>query len=340
MRGGTYIKKQINPIKDTNLNTIRRALREVKTATKPQLAELTGLSVVTVNSLVAALIEEGEILPDTVQSSEGGRPAASFRYHSDFRMALAIYMHECDGADTIYYRVVNLAGEVVEKSEQQEAAINQASFDETIAELLLKYPQIKAICFGIPGYETEEGLMVIDYETMGNQPLSHYVKEKFRLPVLVENDVNAATMGYCVRNKIGKKECVIGLYFPDKYPPGGGIYLDGKLYKGKNGMAGEIRYLPLSIDWENFDYEPAKMKEAIVKTILSVQCLYNPDKIVIYGKEISPQIKEEVSKQRTTQAEQLLCSEIIISEELNQDFEEGIKQSALNMIDTAVTRMD
>ena len=47
MRADTRLMKQLN------INTLRRVLSEQGQATKPQLAGLTGLSVVTVNALIA-----------------------------------------------------------------------------------------------------------------------------------------------------------------------------------------------------------------------------------------------------------------------------------------------
>lgn len=254
------MRKKVNLIKDINLNKVRSALKALGTATKPQLAEVTGLSVVTVNSLVNTLIDIGEILPDEILNSEGGRPAASFRYNSEFRLALMIYMHEYRGQDTAFYCVVNLRGEVIERDKHILSDVYVQSFDSHIENLLGKFSQIKAICFGIPGDEVNQKLIISDYEKMREQSLSGYIGEKFHLPVLVENDINAAVMGYCHQNKIRSDKCVIGLYFPDKYPPGAGIYLNGNIYKGKNGLAGEIKYLPFGIDWESFDYNPKEVE--------------------------------------------------------------------------------
>ena len=44
-------------------------------------------------------------------------------------------------------------------------------------------------------------------------------------------------------------ESIVGIYMPSKYPPGSSICLNGKILKGKNNLAGEIKYLPCDIDW-------------------------------------------------------------------------------------------
>lgn len=264
---------------------------------------------------------------------EGGRPAASFRYNSGFRMVLVIYMHEFHGRDTAFYGVVNLRGEVVAREEQMLSEVGVDSFDARIRRFLGHFPQIRAICFGIPGVEVNEELVISDYELLRGQSLSRSIRDKFQLPVLVENDVNAAVMGYCQQHDIRRDQCVIGLYFPDKYPPGAGIYLNGALLKGRNGLAGEIKYLPLGIDWVTFDYHPEEWQEVMVKTIWAFCCMCNPDRIVLYGDSINEAVPELILERYRSTVEQLLLPDITISTDLNRDFEAGIKRIALHMIE-------
>ncbi len=326
------MEKKDNLIKKVNLDKMRNALKSAGIATKPQLADITGLSVVTVNSLMNTLLAAGEVLPDLTVASEGGRPAASFCYNSKFRMALAIYMHEYHGQDTAFYCVVDLLGNVIERREQSLSNVCVESFDAQIEELLGSYSQIQGVCFGIPGEEVNQKLIISDYEKMREQSLSGHIGEKFHIPVLVENDINAAVMGYCRQNNIPGEECVIGLYFPDKYPPGAGIYLGGNIYKGKDGLAGEIKYLPLGIDWDSFVYHSEEIKEIIIKTIQTFCCICNPDQIVLYGENMDRAISEMLRERCRSQVEKIMLPKGIILGDLNADFEAGIRHIALGMI--------
>lgn len=323
-----------NIIKELNLNKVRSALKVAGTATKPQLAETTGLSVVTINSLVNTLLDAGELLTDTILNSDGGRPAASFRYNSKFRLALTIFMHEYEGQDTAFYCVADLRGEVIERTEQNLSSVNVDSFDSVIENLLCRYPQIKAICFGIPGEEVNQRLVISDYEKLKEQSLSGHIFKRFHLPVHIENDINAAVMGYCYHNNVPTNKCIIGLYFPGKYPPGAGIYLNGHIYKGRDGLAGEIKYLPFGIDWESFDYNPADMENIKLKTIQAFQCMFNPHAIVLYGEKTPDSISRILQEKSLSTVEKILLPEIITSTDLNTDFEAGIRQIALKLIDT------
>lgn len=332
-KGENVMSKQVNLIKKINLDKIRKALKAVDTATKPQLAELSGLSVVTVNSLINTLLDSGEVLTDTILASEAGRPAASFRYNGGFRMALVIYMHEYRGQDTAFYCVIDLMGAVLARFQHRLDDIWLGSFDFHIQKLLEEFPQIKTICFGIPGDEINQRLIISDYERLQGQSLSGYMEERFHLPVFVENDINAAVAGYCHQNAVRDDQCIVGVYFPDKYPPGAGIYLNGGLYKGRNGLAGEIKYLPLGIQWEAFDYNPTELQEIMIKSIQAFCCMYNPHRVVLYGENIDPVIRENLEERCLSTAEKLMLPEIVISTDLNSDFEAGIKQLALKIIE-------
>lgn len=327
------ISGNANLVKEINLNMLRNAFKSKKIATKPQLSELTGLSVVTINSLVNILVENGEVMEDVILPSNGGRPAAAFRFNSEFSLALVIYMYEEKGKDTVFMCVSNLCGEIIEKLEKTMIKIETSSFDSLIEEMLLKYPSIKVISFGMPGQEVDGRLLISDYRDLRNQFFTSHIQEKFQLPVIFENDINAAVEGYCYSHGVTEKQCVVGIYFPSKYPPGAGIYLNGGIYKGRNGLAGEIKYLPFEVDWDNFDFNEEQIKEIVIKTLLSFCCMYNPDIIVLYGEGIVDSIVKEFKNRCDSEIERIMIPEIVISKELNNDFEMGIKRIALKALE-------
>lgn len=326
------INANANLVKEINLNMMRNVLKSGKIATKPKSAELTGLSVVTVNSLINILVTNGEVIEDVTLPSNGGRPAVAFRFNSEYSLVLIIYMHEQNKEDTAFVCISNLYGEVIEKNEKTMIQVENNSFNYLIEEMILKYPNIKVISFGMPGVEVDGRLLISDYKELRNQCFTSYIQEKFQLPVIFENGINAAVEGYCYSNGVPEEQCVIGIYFPRKYPLGAGIYINGNIYKGRSGLAGEIKYLPLEIDWENFDYNRGQMKEIIIKTVLSFNCMYNPDIIVLYGEEIGESIIGEIKRRCNSEIEKIMIPEIVISKKFNYDFEIGVKQIALKAL--------
>ena len=97
-------------MKEINLNAVRRAMRRLETATKPQLAAETGLSVVTIASLIRELTQRGELTEEALAPSTGGRPASVYRFDYTYRLALVLHLHEREGLDTVFASVVDLRG--------------------------------------------------------------------------------------------------------------------------------------------------------------------------------------------------------------------------------------
>ncbi|MGL5902974.1 MAG: ROK family protein, partial [Cetobacterium sp.] len=256
----------------------------------------------------------------------------SFRFNSEFSLALFIYIHEENGIDTAFINVSNLYGEVIEKIKVQIKEFKLESFDLLIEKMILKYSTIKVIAFGIPGVELN-GKLIVDYDGLNNQPLTNHIRKKFSLPVIFENDINAVVYGYSYLKEVRDDECIVGIYFPDKYPPGAGVYFNGKIYRGRNGLVGEINNLPLGIDWDKFDFNKGDMNDIIIKIILSFNCMYNPNTIVLYGRDIEESIREKIIERCNSEIQRAMIPEIIISKEINSDFEVGIKQIALKYLE-------
>ena len=49
-------------MKKLNVNTVRKILKAKKTMTKPELSEISGLSVVTINAIIQELVDSQEVL--------------------------------------------------------------------------------------------------------------------------------------------------------------------------------------------------------------------------------------------------------------------------------------
>lgn len=325
--------KITNLIKKKNLKLVRYEMKKVRNATKPELAERTGISLVTVNSLVKDLLKSGEVLEDAMVKPKLGRPAVTYKYNSEYQLGLVILMHEMGKKDIAYFSVCNLYGEKIARSEKLLGTITKESFDSTIDKLLLRYPAIQVIGFGLPVQEVNERLSISDYNGLLDVEFRSYIEEKYRLPVFIENDINAAVIGHCYLNNRLSNECVIGLYFPSKYEPGAGIYRNGELIKGRNGLAGEIKYLPLDIDYKQFGSKENVINHFALKVIKIFMCLYNPEKIIIYKEKNSYDFANKIETLCLSRIEKMLIPEIKVSNEINRDFENGMICLALEQLD-------
>jgi glucokinase len=107
--------------------------------------------------------------------------------------------------------------------------------------------QVKAVGIGAPGtIDTAAGRVLfapnLNWEDV---PLKKSLEKELSLPVFVENDANAAMLGVYETELDSKPRHVIGIFLGTGV--GGGIILDGKLFSGFNGTAGEIGHMVLQV---------------------------------------------------------------------------------------------
>lgn len=329
-----------NLIKEKNLRLLRDALRQERMATKSRLAELTGISVVTVQSLLESLLETGEVSADQVIKPQLGRPAVSYRFEERARLVLALCMAQKNGRATAAVSVVDLYGRCIDFVEVSYDEVEADSWNEVIDRKLHQYPNIEQIALGLPGSEAEGKLVVCDYPSLRGLNLASYLHDRFGVPVMIENDINAATYGFCVREGL-LAQSVAGIILLEQYPPGAAICEQGRLLKGRSGLAGEIKYLPLDIDWSGFSYESEAVKDFLLKAVKIFQCMYNPHVIVIYSREEPGALALEYQEQQRSLQEsdtedvgRLLAPELCFrkGEDLYRDFAAGLAALALTPI--------
>ncbi|MHA7967572.1 ROK family protein [Paenibacillus sp. CAU 1782] len=321
-----------NLMKEMNLNHVRQVMRRVETATKPQLAELTKLSVVTINSLVKELNEYGEIIEDEIAPSSGGRPALTYRYNYDYSHALVMYIKEKQGQVLLSATVVNLDDRILLKEEHLMPEFDSPRFYEAIGRILEQHPSVKVIGVGIPGQTVNGEIIVSSRPELTGYRMVEELQGQFGLPVMVENDINAAISGYCSGYDLDDDECVIGIYFPHNHPPGMGIYLDGKIVKGKNGMAGEVKFLPGSPDWYQ-QLGDAEFGDAACHMIHSINVMLAPHKIVVYQDRGNAEVLSQAWGAYSLKHVMPSYPEIVIQETFQRDFEYGMRWLTLRELE-------
>lgn len=322
----------VNLMKQINLNNVTRVIKDQKSATKPQLAKLTGLSVVTINSLVEQLLKQGVLRIRNEEISCGGRPAVVYSFNEEHALALILYTAERNKKDFTHVAVVNLYGEIIVSTNTILEEPLTHSFLSIIEQMLLDYPTIKSIGIGLPGQEMKGRMEISDYHSLEGTDFIETIRNKFYLPVTFENDVNAAVLGYCNVHQC-EDENVIGVYIPQQYALGTGIFLNGEIYRGKDGFAGEAKFLPSVIDWQNPVYVTKHIDNAILHLILTFTCLFNPDILVFYSTDFAQEQLPSVLIQCQELLPAKLLPTIIISNDFAADFASGIKRIALNSLE-------
>jgi len=115
---------------------------------------------------------------------------------------------------------------------------------DTVKESKIKLSQIVKIGIGAPGPVIPSEGAVIDPPNLpgwDKVPLRDILQEEFGKPVIVENDANAAAVA---ENLFGAgKGSLNMIYVTVSTGIGGGIIINGKLYNGARGTAGEVGHM-------------------------------------------------------------------------------------------------
>lgn len=114
---------------------------------------------------------------------------------------------------------------------------------DAIDEVGIKHRNIPAVCLGVPGSVNPHTGVIGLAPNLGlkNFNIKKKLQEKISIPVLIENDVNLGAIG--IKNfGIGKKATNLLAVFIGT-GIGGGLILNGKIYRGSNFVAGEIGHI-------------------------------------------------------------------------------------------------
>ena len=103
------------------------------------------------------------------------------------------------------------------------------------------------IGFGGPvNFETQRIVNSTHVSGWDDYPLPEVITRELGLPAIVDNDANVGALGECVFGAgVGSRHLV---YYTVSTGIGGGIVIDGHVYRGGNGNAGELGHVPILLD--------------------------------------------------------------------------------------------
>jgi glucokinase len=146
------------------------------------------------------------------------------------------------GGTKIAAGVVDEKGNIIEMVKRPTPAANASGtievISEAVKELLSRY-EVEAVGIGAAGFVEESRSSVLFAPNLAwrNEPVARQVEDRTGRPVFVENDANAAAWA---ETKLGAgrgHEHVVMITIGTGI--GGGLVLNGELYRGRWGMAGE-----------------------------------------------------------------------------------------------------
>jgi hypothetical protein len=321
-------------MKEINKNIIRHILKQRRKATKPELAEISKLSVVTVNALISEMISTGEVLEGDDIPSNGGRPSKQYLYNGHYKYAIVIYGHEEQKKNLFHMLVINLFGECIERKKAYMESTTIESFDPWIAAAIKQYKKISAIVFGLPGVEENGVILSNDFQDIIGDQFIPYYQNKYKVPVLFENDVNATVCGYYEQLNCKEVHNVVGIYYPRSYGPGAGIIIGGEVYKGNSNFAGEFAFISVKPSWEEVDFDnPNDVTTMLSQILVIYSCVLAPERFVLYGDFLNDRIINDVTEKVKVTLQGKFKPYIEYKNSLELDFELGMIHIAKNQLE-------
>lgn len=321
-------------VKQINVELVKTALKALTVGTKLTIANATGLSVATCGNILNELLERGEVIETDLEQSNGGRPAQRFMYNANYSYIACIFVSNERGVYRTIHTVTNLTGEIIEENATVVELINYEVIDDLIEKLIYNYENIRAVGIGIPGIIHRGVIGAGDIDELVNLPLATRLKAKYNLKITVENDMNLTAHGFYKKQNYDEDKTIAVVTFPQDNCSGAGIIVDGHIIKGNTNFAGEVSYLP-------FDYlREAQIKQEnsadifslMVKTIVSIIAIINPETIVVTGGLVCSDMLEELSNACRRIIPDEHMPQIVIQENMQGDYINGLVSITLESL--------
>ena len=217
--------------------------------TQRETSKICGLSFTSVVSIITHLEKNGIVKKSKVVSSLAGRPAAMYQFDPSYRYIVGCEMQH----DKVRFILADLNGQITtqrifpfDKSIGKEAVLNLLvrAIEDLVVDCKGGLNRILGIGIGIGGLiHTEDGSVefLSHLSNWGTIELKKVLHEKFHVKTSIENNSASAALGE-LRFGIGygKKNF---LFINVKSGIGMGIVLNGELYRGTTGTAGEFGHV-------------------------------------------------------------------------------------------------
>jgi predicted NBD/HSP70 family sugar kinase len=249
-----YYKKGSNLgyIQEMNRSLVLRLIRRLNICSRAVIAKETGLKQATVTNIVNDLIKFGLVKETGIISGKKGRRSIGITLDDQkfsviglrlTRKYYSIGLFGLNGGikykDTKAIKIKNGSRTALEK------------IKKSILDLINKSNnEILVLCMTVPGpFIESEGKIVVMSEFPGWENINLYkeLKSYLKIPVHLEHDANAGALAewYAMSPNELPKNMV---YIAAGQGIGSGIIYNGKIFKGAQGIAGEIGHMSIEYD--------------------------------------------------------------------------------------------
>lgn len=241
-------------MRQQNTVTVLKAVRRDGPLSRSDIAKRTGLSKPTVNDIVAALVQqaylrEGDDL--SVRQERTGPRASQITFAADVGFVLGIDLSifkvtvtvaDLNGTDCATEKLVLKPRQTADA----EAFVKTIGLviDRALARACLTRAQVWAVGIGVPGTVDRGSGAIRLAPTLArwsHLPLGAMLRDLFDCPVLIENEVHLSVLAE--QRWGGALDVADAVYFHAGIGLALGLLIRGEIYRGAEGVAGEIGYM-------------------------------------------------------------------------------------------------
>jgi N-acetylglucosamine repressor len=240
-------------IRSINQSLLLNLIRAHAPISRPQLATLSGLSQVTVIKITNNLVERQFIQEKEYAESTGGRRAGLLEIHPEGGFAIGLIPHATSlngvilnlNNDLVYSRQWNI---IFRDNYPQAIDLVEHCVEEMLQESGVPREKIIGVGFGMSGLIDAEDGCCIDSRMMNwqNVAISRPLEDRLGIPVFLDNDINCLAT---YEKLFGQGQAynhflVVGI----GSGVGLGIVINGDLYRGAFGGAGEFGHTAVTTE--------------------------------------------------------------------------------------------
>ena len=278
-------------VKALNKSIVLNIVRSQSPISRAHIAKVSGLNKATVSTLMDELIAERMVHEVGQGESKGGRRPRLLMLNERAAVVAGIDV----GVGYLLAVVMDLRTKVLwrrripmDHRKGPEACLETAA--GLIQEGLDAVPApplgLLGIGVGVPGLvdEAQSRLLFAPNLKWADVPIRDWLHRQFGVPILVANEANAGAIGEVWAGSAGGTQSLV--YLSVGIGLGAGIILNGELYRGMSGVAGELGHTTIDITgpvcpcgnrgcWELFASETA-LRSQIARAVAANPLFFSP----------------------------------------------------------------
>lgn len=232
---------------------LKRLIYFKKAISCADLSALTNKSIPFTTRFLNELIAEGSVVETGFANSTGGRRAQNYALKSDINYIIAVAMDQYITNMNIldmHNNTVTEGRKVQLPLQNNSSALEQlrTSLVDFISKSGIRKDKFIGVGISMPGFVDVKKGLNHSFLDSGRTNIVNFIREKIDLPVLIDNDSSLVGLA---EMRLGtarhhKNTMVINI----GWGVGLGMILDGELFRGHNGFAGEFSHIPVFKDNE------------------------------------------------------------------------------------------